>query len=150
LDGARPEIRRGIVDVAYHFKTPEVTEFMRRVLAQGKGDESDLYWPANFLAKECDAEGLAWLSSRVGRPQNCLRFQETVPLFGKCNYRQAVPYLIKNSIHDACLNIDDAAVRDLQHFFPHSPRGFDTMEEMQSYFCTRAKRENIKVDCTAE
>jgi len=63
-----PIIRLGIVDVAYHFKTPEVADFMRRVLAEGKGDESDLYWPANFLAKQCDAAGLAWLSSRVGPP----------------------------------------------------------------------------------
>ena len=58
-----------------------------------------------------------------------------------------MPYLIKNSIHDACLDIDDAAVRDLQHIFPHSPKSFDTMEDMQSYFCTRAKQEGFKITC---
>lgn len=143
-------VREGIVHAAYQMKTPEVTEFMRRVLAVGQGDEDTLYWPADYLAMNCDADGLKWLRKRHGRPEGCIIWAPTVALFGKCNYRQAIPYLVDNSIRDACLDIVDEGVKDLQHFFPHSPKEFNGMEEMQDYFCARAKREGLHVDCDSK
>lgn len=143
-------VRDGIVHAAYRRRTPEVTEFMKKVLAQSKGDEDALYWPANYLAKQCDGDGLKWLSMLKGRPERCMIWAPTIALFGKCNYRNAIPYIVENSIEDACLNIDDAGVHDLRHFFPHSPREFGTMEEMQTYFCTRARKEGFKVSCETQ
>jgi hypothetical protein len=144
------DIKRGIVDIAYHFHTPEVTAFMKKVLAAGQGDEDALYWPANYLAKRCDTDGLKWLSMRHGRPEGCIIWAPTVALFGKCHYRPSIPYLVDYSIHDACLNIDDAAVEDLQVMYPNSPKAFDSLEEMQTYFCSRAKQEGFKVDCESK
>jgi hypothetical protein len=143
-------IRDGIVDVAYHFKTREVAEFMRKVLIESKGDEQELYWPANYLAKLCDPAGLEWLSTREGRSQSCVVFESTVPLFRKCDYRPAIPYIVDYSIRDACLNIDDEGVKDLQHFFPHSRKSFDSMEDMQKYYCARAKRGGFEVTCDSK
>jgi len=145
-----PAIRAGIIHVAYHFDTPEITAFMRRILTEHKEEAEELYWPANYLAKKCDPDGLKWLSSQKGRSQNCMQFATTVPLFGKCHYRQAIPYLVKYSLNDACLNVTDAAVHDLWEMYPHSPKEFNSIEEMQHYFCGRAKREGVKVDCDSK
>lgn len=143
-------VRDGIVHAAYLLKTPEVTDFMRKVLTQRNGDNDTLYWPANYLAKQCDADALKWLIERDGRPEGCMQWAPTVAQFGKCNYRDAIPYIVENSIHDACLNIDDAGVDDLRHFFPHSPRQFDSIEKMQAYFCSRARSNGFKVKCTTQ
>jgi hypothetical protein len=147
------EIRDGIVHVAYHFKNAEVTAFMRKVLAQASSDESDeeeLYWPANYLAKECDPNGLKWLISKPQRSQGCMQFATTVPLFGKCRYRPAIPYLITYSLNDACLNIMGEAEEDLHDMFPHSPKEFTSIESMQKYYCGRAKQEGLKIDCKSK
>jgi hypothetical protein len=141
------EIRDGIVDVAYHFKTPEVTDFMRRVLAKGDGDDDELYWPANYLAKQCDPDGLKWISDRPQRMQGCIQFQTSIPLFGKCRYRPAIPYLINSSLDDACINIVDAAATDLAKMYPHSPKEFDSIKDIQQYYCSRAKQEGLKLTC---
>jgi hypothetical protein len=147
------EIQDGIVHVAYHFKNLEVTTFMHKVLAEASSDESDdeeLYWPANYLAKDCDPDGLKWLISKPQRSQGCMQFATTVPLFGKCHYHQAIPYLVSISLHDACLNIVGAAEIDLRAFYPHSPKEFSSIDEMQKYYCGRAKQEGLKVDCKSK
>jgi hypothetical protein len=143
-------VRDGIMHAASHFKTPEITAFMKKVLAAGQGDEDDLYWPANYLAKRCDPDGLKWLSTREGRPEGCLIWTPTVALFGKCHYRPAIPYLIANSLDDACLNIVDAAETDLRAIYPHSPTDFRSIEEMRKYYCSRALLDSFKVDCGSE
>jgi hypothetical protein len=140
-------VRDGIIHVAYHFNTPEVEDFMKKVLAAGKGDEDDLYWPADYLAKKCDSDALNWLSSRKGRPEGCILWAPTVALFGKCRYRPAIPYLISNSLGDACLNIVDAAEIDLRTMYPHSPKEFKGIEAMQKYYCARARQDGLRVDC---
>ena len=141
------EIRDGLVHVAYHFKNPEVTAFMRRVLAESKGEDEELYWPANYLAKRCDPARLEWLSSKPQRSQGCMQFATTIPLFGKCAYRPAIPYLISYSLHDACLNIVDAAEIDLRAMYPHSPKEFNSIVEMQEYYCRRARKEGLPIQC---
>jgi hypothetical protein len=141
------EIRDGIVDVAYHSKSPEVAAFMRKVLSESKGQDDEAYWPANYLAKQCAPDGLKWISDRPQRMQGCIQFQTSIPLFGKCHYRPAIPYLINSSLDDACLNIVDAAATDLAKMYPHSPKGFDSIREMRQYFCGRAKQEGFKIAC---
>ena len=144
------DVRYGIVHAVYHFRSPEVTAFMEKVLDSQDGDEGFLFWPADYLAKQCNSKGLSWLSTRQGRPESCMVFSSTVPLFGKCRYRPAIPYLVEHSIGDACLNIVDAAVTDLRKLFPGSPKIFNNIEDMQSYFCSRAKKEGYKVVCDSK
>jgi hypothetical protein len=144
------QIRDGIVHAAYHFKNSEVTTFMQKVLAEGKGEDEELYWPANYLAKKCDLNGLKWLSSRPQRSKGCLQFATTIPLFGKCLYRPAIPYLVTYSLHDACLNIVNAAETDLRAMYPHSPKEFGSIEDMQTYYCARARKEGFQVHCSSK
>ncbi len=144
------DIRDGIIHVAYHYNTPEVADFMKKVLAAGKGDEDTLYWPADYLAKGCDSAALKWLSSRHGRPEGCILWAPTVARFGKCRYRPAIPYLVENSLDDACLNIVDAAEEDLRAMYPHSPKDFSSIEAMRKYYCGRALQEGLKVNCSAK
>ncbi len=144
------DVRDGIVHAAYWLKTPEVQTFMKKVLATGQGNEDDLYWPADYLAKSCDSDGLKWLSERQDRPEGCILWAPTVALFGKCKYRPAIPYLIENSLQDACLNIVDAAAEDLHKMYPEGPRAFHTLEDAQNYYCRLAKQEGIHVACEAK
>jgi hypothetical protein len=145
-----PEIRNGIIHVAYHFNTPEVTAFMQKILAEKIDDGEYLYWPANYLAKQCDADGLNWLSSKPQRSKGCLQFATTVSLFGKCHYRPAIPYLINYSLNDACLNVVGEAESDLRSMYTSSPKEFKSIEEMHKYFCGRAKREGFKIKCATK
>lgn len=140
-------IREGIIDVAYHFHTPEAHGFMKQVFVEHRGSDQDLYSPANYLARYCDLEALRWLSSRDGRLAGCMQWTDTVAMFGKCRYRPAIPYLIENSLDDACLNIVDAADKDLRDFFPHTPKEFKDIPSMQAYYCKQARREGFNISC---
>ena len=144
------DVRYGIVHVAYHFKTPEVEAFMKKVLAAGKGDDDYLYWPADYLAGRCNPDALKWLSTRNGRPEGCIVFTGTVRAFGKCSYRQSIPYLINNSLQDACLNIVDDAEFSLEKFYPNHPAEFKSLDAEQKYYCSRALKEGFKVDCSTK
>lgn len=143
-------IRYGIVQVARHFKSQRAVAFMQKVLAAGQGDDDALYWPSSYLAKRCDPDALKWLSMRKGRPEGCIVFTGTVRAFGKCQYRPAIPYLIENSLDDACLNIVDDAEYSLEKLYPDHPAKFDSLEAEQKYYCSRARKEGFKVDCGAK
>jgi hypothetical protein len=144
-------IRGGIEHVAYHFdKNPEVFAFMQKVLAQRMEDGEDLYWPANYLAKKCDLNALKELSSGRHRNQGCMQYQTTVALYGKCKYRPAIPYLVDTAVYDFCGNIMDAAEGSLHTLYPGSPKNFYKLEDMQQYFCGRAKQEGFSVTCSAK
>jgi len=145
-----PDVRYGIIHVADHFKSKQAFAFMQRVLAEGQGDEDTLYWPASYLAERCDPAGLKWLSTRKGRPEGCIVFTGTVRVFGKCQYRPAIPYLIEDSLDDACLNIVDDAERSLEKLYPDHPAKFDTLEAEQKYYCSRARQEGFRVECAAK
>jgi hypothetical protein len=140
-------IRDGIIDVAYHFDTPEVIAFMRKALAARMEDREDLYWPVNYLAKKCDPVALKELSSGRYRNEGCMQYQTSVLLFGKCKFRPAIPYLVETAVYDFCGNIIDAAERSLHALYPDSPKQFDKLEEMQVYFCGRAHQEGFNVHC---
>ncbi|MGA2752730.1 MAG: hypothetical protein ABSE53_03105 [Terracidiphilus sp.] len=141
-------IREGILLTLTRSHRAGVKDFMQKALAARRGGEEELVWAAAYLAPTCDPDALQWLSERKDRPLGCLFWPDVVSAFGKCNYRKAVPYIVDYSIRDACLNIDDEGVKDLQRFFPHSPKQFTGMEAMQDYYCTRARKEGFNVDCS--
>jgi len=140
-------IREGILIALSRSHRAATEDFMRNALAAKRGREEELVWAASYLAPKCDPDALKWLSERKGRLLSCLFWPEVVSSFGKCDDRQAIPYIVDYSIHDACLNIDDAGLKDLQHFFPHSRKSFNSIEEMQNYYCSRANQDGFKVDC---
>jgi len=140
-------IHNGIEHVAYHFDTPEVTEFMRRVLAERVNDGDELYWPVNYLAKKCDASALKELSTGRYRNQGSLQYQTSVELFGKCKYRPAIPYLVDSALNDVSWNIAGAADDSLHALYPDAPKDFDSLEKVRDYFCRRAHQEGAKVSC---
>src|SRR4029077_10483942 len=123
----------------YHFHTPEVASFMKRVLSERIEDGEDLYWPVNYLAKIGDSAALKELSTGRYRGQGCMQYETSVRLFGKWRYRPAIPYLVETALHDACLNIVDAAQKSLHAMYADSPKDFNTLEDMQHYFCGRAQ-----------
>ncbi len=143
-------IRNGIERVAYHFDTPEVTAFMQKVLVARKKDGEDFYWPANYLAKKCDLLGLKELSTGRHRNQGSLQYETTLMLFGKCQYRGAIPYLVQSALYDFSFNIVGGAEESLEALYPDHPKKFETLEEEQKYYCGRAKQEGLKVDCDSK
>lgn len=145
----RPFIRDGIEDVAYHFDTPEVTAFMRRILSERMTRKDDHYSAVNYLAKKCDVPALKRLSSGRYRYLGSLQYETSVELFGKCGFRRAIPYLVDTAVYDVSLNIVIAADRSLHALYPDGPKDFDKLKDMQSYFCGRAKQEGFKVHCKA-
>jgi len=140
-------IRNGIEHVAYHFDTPVITIFMKKVVTKRIFDGEDRYWPINYLAKKCDAEALRELSSGRYRGQGSLQYQTSVELFGKCSYKPAIPYLVDDALYDFSLNVVIAAQDSLQQIYPDAPQDFDSLEKVQQYYCGRAKRDGFKVKC---
>jgi len=134
--------RLGIEYALYRIDDPEVAAFFKQLVTDAYDDGELLYYPLNYLAKRCDADALRVLSgdgkgSYKGYP-GCLQWSKTVELFGECNYRPAVPYLI-NSIQAACMNIGIAAVEDLRKMYPGSPDFEDySLGEIEQYFRERA------------
>jgi hypothetical protein len=140
-------IRNGIERVAYHFDTPEVREFMQQVLRERKVDGEELYWPANYLAKKCDPLGLRWLRTGRGRDQGGLQYATTLELFGKCHYRPAIPMLVDEALSDFSGNVAAGASDSLDSLYPDHPVNLDSLEEVQKYYCGRARREGFRVRC---
>jgi hypothetical protein len=120
---------------------------MRRILTERIEDGEDRYWPINYLAKKCDSAALKELSTGHYRNQGSLQYQTSVELFGKCKYRSSIPYLVDTAIYDLSFNIVGAAQDSLRALYPDSPKDFEELEEMQQYFCERAKREGFGVHC---
>jgi len=140
-------IRDGIEDVAYHFDTPEVTSFMKRIVSERMTRKDDHYWAVNYLAKKCDRVGLKNLAGGRYRRLGSLEYQTSVELFGKCLYRPAIPYLVDTAVYDWSFNISIAADHSLHALYPDSPKDFVKLEDMQHYFCSRARQEGFKVHC---
>jgi hypothetical protein len=145
-----PRIRSGIVEVAYHFQSPEASGFMETVLEERKLDSESLFWAADYLAENCNAKGLSWLSSRKGRDLGCIQFAGTVKVFGKCLYRPSIPYLVRYSLRDACLNVVGDAEESLEKLYPDHLKKFVTLESEQQYYCSRALQEGFHIDCDSE
>lgn len=140
-------IRNGIEHVAYHFNTPEITEFMKRVVSERIKDGEDRYWPIQYLAERCDENALKELSTGRYRNQGSMQYQGSVELFGKCKYRPAIPYLVDVALNDFSFNVVFAGEDSLHVLYPNAPKDFNKLEEMRHYFCSRAKQEGFKVSC---
>jgi hypothetical protein len=145
-----PYVRDGIEHVAYHFQSSEVHLFMDRVLAKRLDDGEDLYWPVNYLAEMGDPTALKELSSGRYRGQGCMQYSASVALFGKWKYRPAIPYLVGTAMYDPCLNVVDAALKSLDEIYPDAPEHIGTLEDIQRYFCDRARRDGFHMECDAE
>jgi hypothetical protein len=143
----KSSIRAGIVHFAYHFNNQEVESFMQKIVAMKVDDGEDRYWPVNYLAKKCNSAALMELCSGRYRNQGSLQYETSVELFGKCKYRPAIPYLVNDAIFDSSFNIVGAAVKSLRDLYPDSPKDFERLEDMQRYFCGRAKRDGFRVNC---
>ena len=143
-------IRDGIEHVAYHFDNAEVTSFMQKVMVKQIKSGEKGYWPINYLAKKCDVTALKELSSGRYRGEGSLQYETSVELFGKCGFQPAIPYLVDTAVYDASLNIVIAADHSLHALYPDGPKDFDKLDEMQRYFCRRAKQDGFKVRCKAQ
>jgi hypothetical protein len=116
---------------------PKVTVFMRSIafenLPEGQ-DNDDVFFPLDYLARHCDQLALARLNRRVNFdesfPMGCIYFAPTVEAFGRCNYRAAAPNLIR-SLHAACLNITDAAMKGLSKFYPNACGQAASIDELE-------------------
>jgi hypothetical protein len=63
------------------------------------------------------------------------------------DYRPAIPYLVDDALNDFSFNIVDAADDSLHALHPDAPSDFDSLKEMQKYFCRRAHAEGFNVHC---
>jgi hypothetical protein len=130
------EQKNGIIYALYHIDDPEVAAFFTKLIEDRYQDGGELYYPLNYLAKRCDQNALRILSRNgkggyKGVP-GCMQWATTVELFGKCQYKPAVPYLI-DSLDATCMNIGGAADDSLRAIFPGSLR-FDSPTKEQVYF----------------
>lgn len=144
---SKPTLRGGIEHVAYHFDNPEVTAFMRKIFEERIDDGEGLYWPINYLAKRCDQSALGELATGRFRNVGCIQYETSVKLFGKCKYRQAVPYLVEAALHDFCGNVIEAVQESLYAIYPKSPREFDELKQLQEFYCDQAKKDGFTVSC---
>lgn len=145
----RPSVRAGIEHVASHFDTPEVTAFMRRVMTRRVNDGENRYYVLTYLARKCDLNALEQLSTGRGRGSAPgLVYAQTVELFGKCGFRQAIPYLVNVAVYDFSGNVAASADRSMHLFYPDAPQDFHTWTEMKDYWCARARKDGYKVKCT--
>ena len=142
-----PDIRNGIECVAYRFDSPEVLQFMKAAVAKKVDDGEDRYYPIQYLAKRCDAGALSQLSTGRYRNKGSLQYQTSVELFGKCEYRPAIPYLVDTALYDSSLNIVIAAQQSLQELYPHSKKDFSDLEDVQRYYCRLARGDGLQVHC---
>lgn len=138
------EQRLGIIYSLYRINDPKVAAFYKHLIAERFDDGEYLYYPLNYLAKRCDKHAL-WILSGKGKGgypgrRNCLQWATTVELFGKCEYRPAVPMLI-GSLNYACMNVGAAADDSLRKLFPGSPE-FDTIKATKQYFRQRSAVES--------
>src|SRR5215469_4428590 len=146
------ERRLGIIYSLYYINSPDVATFFRRLVRRGFDDGEELYYPLNYLAKLCDPGALNILSGGgkggyEGYP-GCLQWSVTMTLFGKCKYREAIPFLI-DSLSAACMNIGDAADESLHQLFPDAPH-FNSAEKAQSYYRRKGAREMVQSQGTKD
>ena len=123
---------------------------MRRILSEkANHTDEDLYWPANYLAKKGDLDGLKELSTGKYE-ESCLQYATSMELFGRWQYRPGIPYLVDRALHFACLNIVISAEHSLQELYPDAPKDFEHLSEMQHYYCARARKDGFGVKCKTQ
>jgi hypothetical protein len=126
-----------LVEALWQIDDPKVVTFMRSIAFEhlGRGmDDSDTFYPLDYLAQHCDQRALARLNRHVNfkhyTPMACLYWSGTVRSFGRCDYRAAAPNLVR-SLDAVCLNITGAAEEGLQKFFLGACQRMHSIEEEQ-------------------
>jgi hypothetical protein len=116
--------RYHLVKALYQIDDPRVLTFMRSIAFEHLGhgmDNSETFFPLDYLADHCDERALARLNRHVNfrheAPMGCLYWAGTEKSFGRCNYRAAAPNLVR-SLDAVCLNITGEAEEGLRKFFP--------------------------------
>jgi hypothetical protein len=92
------------------------------------------------------AAGLAALDVALGEGPSThgLWFSQ---LPGQSLNRPAIPYLVNTALYGFSFNIVGAAEDSLEALYPDGSKDFDKLEDMQKYFCNRARQEGFKVQC---
>ena len=123
----------------YQIHDPAVVAAFKRRLAESEREED--YYVANYLGELGDVKALEILNRHYFRyPVSSLKWSFTASLFGKFNYRPAIPNLI-DSLNAASLNLAGAALESLQALYPGAPTHFKTLAEAQEYFENQANEE---------
>jgi hypothetical protein len=142
-----PNIRDGLEHLAYHSHSPAARSYLNRNFTKHLDDGEDLYWPAKYLAKECDPAALQYLSNTSHRfGISSYELSTSVVFFGKCHYRPAIPFILTYALDAASLNLVDAADSSLRALYPNAPK-FSSLEEEQHWFCRTAHHDGYKGDC---
>ena len=127
----------GIFLALHGIDAPEVAQFMKSAIKKESLDEDDLYYANDYLGERCDLRALRFLSGSGAKKYfqlaACPDWARTVAYFGKCQYRQAIPFLIA-SLDSQCLDIGDAAAKALSQLFPDAPKRFASPEAIKEYF----------------
>jgi len=129
--------RYHLVRALYQIDDPKVLTFMRFIAFEhlGRGmDNSETFFPLDYLADHCDERALARLNRHVNfrheAPMGCLYWAGTERSFSRCNYRSAAPNLVR-SLDAVCLNITGEAEEGLRKFFPGACQHLPSIEAEQ-------------------
>jgi hypothetical protein len=144
-DTPNPDIRDGLEHLAYHAHDAQARSFLNRVFTDRLDDGEDLYWPAKYLAKQCDPAALQYLTVKRFSISSA-ELATSASLFGKCHYRPAIPFLVNYALYAASLNLVDAADSSLRALYPNAPK-FSSLEEEQHWFCRAAHHDGYNADC---
>jgi len=113
---------------------------MRTVIDRKTVSEDDLFRANDYLGPRCDPSALSFLSGSGEKEYfqlaACQDWARTVSYFGKCRYRRAASFLV-NSLESQCLDIQNAAAKNLADLFPDAPKKFASGEAMKEYFLHR-------------
>jgi hypothetical protein len=138
-------IRDGLEHLAYNSHSPAARSYLNRNFREHLDDGEDLYWPAKYLAKQCDLPALQYLTTKRFSISST-ELATSASLFGKCHYRPAIPFLVSYALNAASLNLVDAADSSLRGLYPNAPK-FSSLEEEQHWFCRAAHHDGYKADC---
>jgi hypothetical protein len=131
--------RDHIVQALWQIKSKKVEAFMRSIAFENLPDSQDTddFFPLDYLVQRCDQRALARLNRRVNFdksfPMGCIYWAPTMEAFVRCNYRPAAQSFVL-SLHAACTNITDAAEQGLHKFFPGACKQAHSIDEQETCY----------------
>lgn len=93
----------------------------------------DMYYCVSYVAESGDIQALKILNDNYHQYGSSFEWADTVLLFGKYNYKPAIPNLI-DSFNAAFLNLVGAAHTSLKKLFEGPHPEFETIKEAKLYF----------------
>ena len=125
--------------ILFGMHSPEITKAFEARLNE-KTDEDD-YYVAQYLAERGNRRALEILNRNYFQyPVSSWQWSYTAGLFGRFDYRPAIPNLVK-SLNAASLNLVSGAASALRLLYPDAPEKFETLEACHTYFAEMAKKE---------